>query len=290
MATPSPIVPTIRSGIGWRAPHRAAILDTRPAVGFLEVHAENHMSGRGRGELEPLRAQWPISVHGIGLSLGSAGGIDARHLDRLARLVAEIEPLFVSEHLSWSVDGDVYLNDLLPLPMTEEALAVVAPNVARAQDRLARPLLIENPSAYLRFAHSPIPEAEFLAELVRRTGCGLLVDVNNIFVTTHNTGGDAVAWMRALPPGAVAEIHLAGHAIADADGRPLLIDDHGSRVAPAVWALFATAVRLFPGAAPLIEWDTDLPELAVLLEEAAAADKRRDAALHHQDEGRDRAA
>jgi uncharacterized protein (UPF0276 family) len=279
MMAPLPIDASSGCGIGWRAPHRAAIQETRPAVGFLEVHAENHLGARSFAELEMLRAQWPISLHGVGLSLGSAEGIDERHLDRLASLVAHIHPYLVSEHLSWSVTGGVYLNDLLPLPMTEEALATVAVNVARAQDRLARPLLVENPSAYLRFVHSTIPEAEFLAELVRQTGCGLLCDVNNVFVTTSNTGGDPVAWLRALPAHAVAEIHLAGHTVVDADGEPLLIDDHASGVAPDVWALFETAARLFPRAVPLIEWDSDLPELAVLLDEAATADRRRDAVL-----------
>ena len=279
MMAPSPIDTSARCGIGWRAAHRAAIQETRPAVGFLEVHAENHMGARGLAELELLRTQWPISLHGVGLSLGSAEGLDGRHLDRLARLVERIHPDLVSEHLSWSVADGMYLNDLLPLPMTDEALTVVAANISRAQERLARPLLVENPSAYLRFAHSTIPEAEFLAEMVRRTGCGLLCDVNNIFVTTANIGGDPTAWLRALPAPAVAEIHLAGHTVAEADGEPLLIDDHSSRVAPAVWALFETAVRLFPHAVPLIEWDSDLPELTVLLDEAATADARRDALL-----------
>lgn len=279
MMAPLPIDASSGCGIGWRAPHRAAIQEIRPAVGFLEVHAENHMGARSFAELEMLRAQWPISLHGVGLSLGSAEGIDERHLDRLASLVARIRPCLVSEHLSWSVVGGVYLNDLLPLPMTEEALGAVAVNISRAQDRLARPLLIENPSAYLRFTHSTIPEAEFLAELVRRTGCGLLCDVNNVFVTTANTGGDPGAWLRMLPADAVAEIHLAGHTEADLDGEPLLIDDHASRVAPAVWALFETAVRLFPHAVPLIEWDSDLPELPELLDEAATANIRRGAVL-----------
>jgi uncharacterized protein len=247
------------------------------------VHAENYMGGgQTLSQLETLRALWPISVHGIGLSLGSADGLDGRHLDRLRGLVERIDPLLVSDHLSWSVEGGTYLNDLLPLPYTEEALLVVATNVDAAQTRLRRRLLIENPSAYLRFAQSTIPEHEFLGELARRTGCGLLCDVNNIYVTTRNLGGDPIEWLAALPADRVEEIHLAGHCVNDADGQSILIDDHGSRVAPAVWGLFDRATQLFPEAVPLIEWDTDLPELAVLIDEAETANRRRRNALSEE--------
>lgn len=266
------------AGIGFRTPHFAEIVATRPAVGFLEIHAENYMAGGGPAirQLETLRTNWPISVHGVGLSLGSSESIDARHLERLAALVGRIEPMLVSEHLSWSVAGGVYLNDLLPLPYTEESLAIVAANVERVQDRLRRRVLIENPSAYLRFADAQLSEAEFLVELASRTGCGLLFDVNNVYVTCANLGGEPEDWIDALPADAVAEIHLAGHTVTDADGVSILIDDHGSEVAPPVWALYERAVRRFPAAATLIEWDCNLPALPVLLAEARQADRRRD--------------
>jgi uncharacterized protein len=248
------------------------VLATRPAVGWLEVHAENYMSGGPPAYLlDAVRRDYPVSIHGVGLSLGSSDGIDAAHLERLAGLVERIEPCLVSEHLSWSVNGGAYLNHLLPLPYTEEALAVVSRNVARAQERLGGQLLVENPSSYLRFLDSSIPEAEFLAELSRRTGCGILCDVNNIFVSAHNVGLDMGGYLDALPADAVGEIHLAGYALNDADGHAVLIDDHGSRVAPPVWSLYAAALARFGPVPTLIEWDTDLPALPVLLEEAEVA-------------------
>src|SRR5215470_10664647 len=262
-------------GIGLRAPHVAEILQSRPAIGWLEVHAENYMGGGPAvRSLERLRADYPLSVHGVGLSLGSAEGIDRAHLERLARLVERLQPALVSEHLSWSVTGGAYLNHLLPLPYTAESLDVVCSNVARAQDRLGRSLLLENPSGYLRFRDSSIPEPEFLNLLARRTGCGLLCDVNNVYVTCANLGGSAVAWLDALDAAAVGEIHLAGHAVNDADGRTVLIDDHGSPVADPVWRLLEHALRLFGPTPALIEWDTDLPSLDVLLGESAKASDR----------------
>jgi uncharacterized protein (UPF0276 family) len=267
--------PVAGSGIGLRAAHVAEIMATRPAVGWLEVHAENYMGGGpGVRALERLRRDYPVSVHGVGLSLGTAGGLDRAHLERLAALVQRLEPVLVSEHLSWSVTGGAYLNHLLPLPGTEEALDVVADHVARVQDRLGRRVLVENPSSYLRFAHSPIPEPAFLDALTRRTGCGLLCDVNNIYVSARNLGGDPVAYLDALDPTTVAEIHLAGHTVNDADGHEILIDDHGSRVAPAVWNLHEHALACFGPVPTLIEWDTDVPPLAVLLDEAALAGAR----------------
>ena len=216
---------------------------------------------------------YPLSLHGVGLSLGSAEGIDRRHLGRLKTLVERVEPALVSEHLSWSVAGGVYLNHLLPLPYTEEALDMVSRNVDHVQSELGRPILVENPSLYLRFEESPIPEPEFLAELSRRTGCGLLCDVNNVFVSAHNLGWDADAYLDALPAKAIREIHLAGHARNDADGSAILIDDHGSRVADSVWALFQRALTRFGALPTLIEWDTDIPPLDVLLGEAREADR-----------------
>jgi uncharacterized protein len=268
----------MQTGIGLRAPHVDEIRATRPAIGWLEVHAENYMGGGPAVRaLERLRADYPLSVHGVGLSLGSAEGLDSRHLERLAALVERLQPALVSEHLSWSVVDGAYLNHLLPLPCTEETLALAAGHVARVQDRLGRRLLVENPSSYLRFEGSTIPEGEFLAALARRTGCGLLCDVNNIHVTCANLGGEPDAYLAALDPATIGEIHLAGHAVNDADGRPMLIDDHGSPVAPAVWRLYERALARFGPVPTLIEWDTDLPPLPVLLAEAAAAGRRLDA-------------
>lgn len=259
-------------GIGLRAPHVAEIIATPPPVGWLEVHVENYLGGGPAPRvLDAIRRAHPLSLHGVGLSLGSAEGLDRRHLERLAGLVRRIEPTLVSEHLSWSITGGAYLNHLLPLPYTEESLALVCRHVSQSQEALGRRLLIENPSSYLRFRHSPIPEPEFLGELARRTGCGLLCDVNNVFVTCHNLGQDPAAYLAALPSDAIGEIHLAGHSSNDVDGRIVLIDDHGSRVAPAVWALYEQAVRRIGPRPTLIEWDTDIPELPVLLEEAARA-------------------
>ena len=272
-------MPATRVGLGLRAPHVAEVIATRPAVGWWEVHAENYLGGGPAvRQLEAVRRDYSVAVHGVGLSLGSAEGLDERHLARLRALVARVEPALVSEHLSWSIAAGAYLNHLLPLPYTEESLALICRHVERTQAALGRRILVENPSSYLRFRHSPIPEPDFLAELARRTGCGLLCDVNNVYVSTWNFGLDAVAYLDAIPPAAVGEIHLAGHARNDADGRTVLIDDHGSRVAPAVWALYERALARFGPAPTLIEWDTDIPALGVLLDEAALAEPRLRAA------------
>jgi len=266
--------PPARAGIGLRAPHVAEVMATHPAVPWFEVHAENYLGGGpALRPLETVRRDYPIALHAVGLSLGSAEGLDERHLDRLRRLVERLDPFLVSEHLSWSVVGGVYLNHLLPLPYREETLALLCRHVDRAQEALGRRLLVENPSSYLRFSHSCIPEPEFLAELARRTGCGLLCDVNNIYVTCENLGLDPNAYVDALPPGTVGEIHLAGHSVNEAEGRPVLIDDHGSRVAEPVWVLFGRALARFGPAPTLVEWDTNLPALEVLLDEAQAADR-----------------
>ena len=222
--------------------------------------------------LDAIRRDYPISLHGTGLSLGSAEGLDPAHLARVRDVVERIEPGLVSEHLSWSVVGGHYLADLLPLPMTEEALATVCRHVEHAQAFLKRQILVENPSSYLQFRHSTIPEWEFLAHVARRTGCGILCDVNNIYVSACNHGWQASAYLAALPASAIGEIHLAGHAVRRLeDGRTLRIDDHGSRVAAEVWTLYAEALARFGAVPTLIEWDTEVPPMAVLLEEAAHA-------------------
>jgi uncharacterized protein len=263
------------AGIGLRFAHHELVLQARPAVAWFEVHAENFFGGGAqRRVLENVRRDYPLSLHGVGLSLGSAEALDGEHLQRLAALVRSVEPGLVSEHLSWSVVGGQYLADLLPLPMTEEALDVVCRHVEQAQAALQRRILIENPSTYLQFRHSSIPEWEFLAAVAQRTGCGLLCDVNNIFVSASNHGWDAHRYLQGLPAAAVEEIHLAGHAVRVLDdGSTLRIDDHGACVAAEVWALYVQALRHFGARPTLIEWDTDIPAFEVLLDEASQASR-----------------
>ena len=261
-------------GIGLRARHLEEVLAAHPPVPWFEVHAENYMGGgMTRRALEEIRRSYPISLHGVGLSLGSADGVDRQHLRRLRALVEWLDPAMVSEHLSWSSTGGVYLNHLLPLPYTEESCGTMCRHIDQAQGVLGRRILIENPSSYLRFRHSPIPEPEFLAELAHRTGCGLLCDVNNIYVTAQNLGLDPVVYLDALPSALVEEVHLAGHARNDAGGRTILIDDHGSPVSLEVWDLYRHAVARLGSFPTLIEWDTDIPPLAVLQDEAGRAER-----------------
>ena len=259
-------------GVGLRLPHMAEIAATRPQIGFLEVHAENYMAETlALDRLLELRRDYPVSLHGVALSLGSAEALDRGHLVRLKALIEQVEPVLVSEHLAWSATGGVYLNDLLPLPYTEASLDLFCRHVKEAQEGLGRRLLIENPSSYLRYRASQIPEAEFMTEIARRTGCGVLCDVNNIYVSAFNFGFDPIAYLQALPVEAIGEIHLAGHHAAE--GVDILIDDHGSRVAEPVWQLYAAALRRFGPVLTLIEWDTNLPALDVLLEEARRAEE-----------------
>ncbi|MFO1398155.1 MAG: DUF692 domain-containing protein [Burkholderiales bacterium] len=257
------------AGIGLRAPHVRHVLATRPAVPWFEVHSENYFADGGPAldALLRVRADYPVALHGVGMSLGSADPLDRAHLAKLARLAARVEPAVVSEHLCWSgVDGR-HFNDLLPLPYTEEALAHVCARVDEVQSALGRTILVENVSSYYAFPESTLPEYAFVAEVARRTGCGLLVDVNNIHVNAHNHGVDARAYLAALPPAAVAEIHLAGF---EARG-PLLVDTHGAPVAADVWALYRDAIARFGRVPTLVEWDTDVPAFAVLEREAATA-------------------
>ena len=263
-----------RAGVGLRFRHHREVLESHPAAAWFEVHTENYLGGGSAPAcLDAIRRGYPVSLHGTGLSLGSAEELDPAHLARVRELVERIEPALVSEHLSWSVVAGEYLADLLPLPMTEEAHEIVCRHVDQVQAHLKRRLLVENPSTYLQFRHSTIPEWEFLAQVAKRTGCGILCDVNNIYVSACNHGWDASAYLAALPPEAVGEIHLAGHSLRELEGgRTLRIDDHGSRVAPEVWALYAEALARFGPVPTLIEWDTDVPPLEVLMDEAARAD------------------
>jgi uncharacterized protein (UPF0276 family) len=261
-------------GLGLRAPHVREVLSTRPRIGWFEIHAENYFSGGpALAQLDAIRRDYPVSLHGVGLSLGSADGLSGAQLARLAELVRRSEPFLVSEHLSWSVADGAYLNDLLPLPYTEEALDVVAGNIDRTQETLGRRILVENPSRYLSYRHSTIAEPEFLNALVRRTGCGILCDVNNIFVNSRNLGFDAARYIASLDPAAIGEIHLAGHSRCERGGRTILIDDHGSEVTVLVWALYHLAIERFGLVPSLIEWDTDIPDFATLLAEARRAER-----------------
>jgi uncharacterized protein (UPF0276 family) len=263
-----PLLPT-GAGIGLRTPHVRQMLDERPAVSWLEVHCENYYvdGGPALAALERIRRDYPLSLHGVGMSLGSTDPLDRTHLAKLARLIERTEPAFVSEHLCWSGVGGRVLNDLLPLPYTEEALAHVCARVAEVQDFLGRTILVENVSSYLAFADATIPEWEFVAALARRTGCKLLCDVNNIHVNAVNHAFDADAYLAALPSEAIAEIHLAGFESTPA----CLVDTHGAPVAPPVWALYRRAIARFGPVPTLIEWDIDIPPLAILLAEAATA-------------------
>jgi hypothetical protein len=268
-------VSNCNAGIGLRLPHAAEVAVTRPQLGFIEVHAENYMAHTAAlNRLLEMRCDYPVSIHGVALSLGSAEQLDRIHLDRLKALIGLVEPVLVSEHLAWSAIGGAYLNDLLPLPYTEESLDFFCRHVGEAQETLGRRLLIENPSCYLRFRHSTIPEAEFLTETARRTGCGILCDVNNIYVSATNFGFDPIAYLDALPAAAISEIHLAGHH--PAEDVNVLIDDHGSRVAQPVWELYARALRRFGAVPTLIEWDTNIPPLEILLDEARHAQELAD--------------
>ncbi|MDP3673157.1 MAG: DUF692 domain-containing protein [Telluria sp.] len=269
-------------GIGWRHPHYGELLASRPALDFIEVHSENFFGegGAALALLHEAREHYPVSLHGVGLALGSATGVDPWHLEQLARLVTRIEPVRVSDHACFArgtIGGRaVHAADLLPIPFNRESLDVLAANVQRVQDRLARPLLLENLSAYIELAGSDRGETEFLAGLARRTGCRLLVDVNNIYVNALNAvirgdGRDPVfacrQWLDGIPADVVGEIHLAGHCAMD----DIVIDDHGSRVREEVWQLYRHALQRFGAVPALIEWDTAIPPLAVLLDEAQYA-------------------
>ncbi len=260
-------------GVGFKPEHFAAIRKDATGVGFFEVHAENYLGEGGlpHAQLSAIRSDFPLSIHGVGLSIGGARGLDADHLDRVRRLCDRYEPESFSEHLAWSSHGADYLNDLLPLPYTAETLTLVCDHVDRVQEVLGRRMLLENPATYLRFAQSTISETDFLAEVARRTGCGLLLDVNNVFVSCLNHGTDPYAWLAAFPLHLTAEIHLGGHDVEELPSGPLLIDSHGAPVADPVWALYAKVIEDAGPLPTLVEWDNDLPDWPVLAAEAARA-------------------
>lgn len=260
-------------GVGFKPEHFAAIRTGAAGIGFFEVHAENYLGAGGlpHAQLAAIRADFPLSIHGVGLSIGGARGLDADHLDRVRRLCDRYEPVSFSEHLAWSSHGAEYLNDLLPLPYTEETLSLVCDHVDQVQEVLARRLLLENPATYVQFAQSTIPETEFLTQVARRTGCGLLLDVNNVFVSCTNHRTDPRGWLAAFPLHLAGEIHLGGHDAEELPSGPLLIDSHGAAVADPVWALYAEIIAQAGPLPTLVEWDNDLPDWPVLAAEAARA-------------------
>lgn len=265
----------VSAGIGLRSAHHARVIDERPPIAWFEIHAENYFADGGPQLrlLEQVRSDYPLSVHGVGLGLGTADPLDHRHLRQLRRLVERFEPGLVSEHLCWCAIDGRHHNDLLPLPQTEEALRHCIERVLEVQDLLGRRIAIENVSSYVRLGNATLSEWEFVASLVRESGCALLLDVNNVYVNARNHDFDPRQYLRALPAEAVVEIHLAGHSVERHGSRELRVDTHGSRVCEEVWSLYRYALAHCGPVPTLIEWDTDVPALEVLLEEAATAQR-----------------
>jgi uncharacterized protein (UPF0276 family) len=264
-----------RAGLGLKHEHFAAVLDTLPALGFFEIHAENYMVAGGpfHHYLGLIREQYPLSLHGVGLSIGGEGPLDREHLARLATLIERYQPQCFSEHLAWSSHGPVFLNDLLPLAYDSATLQRVCEHVDQVQSTLKRPMLLENPSTYLQFQRSTLDETDFISEVIRRTGCGLLLDVNNVYVSCINHQRDPLSYIDSLPLHAVGEIHLAGFAEdADSLGERLLIDDHGAPIDNAVWQLYETVLARTGPVATLIERDNQVPAFSTLHAEARCAD------------------
>ncbi len=263
-----------RPGVGYKAQHFSSIIADATPVEWLEIHAENYMGDGGRplAQLRHLAERFPMSVHGVGLSIGGEGALDADHLARLKHLVGWLKPASFSEHLAWSTHDAAYMNDLLPLPYTAATLTRVADHIDQVQNALGRRMLLENPSTYLAFAETEMSEIAFLTEIARRTGCGLLLDVNNVFVSGTNQKQDPIAYIDAFPMDLVGEIHLGGHdEDADDQGAPLLIDSHGQAVVDPVWALYAHTIARAGAKPTLIEWDNDVPDWPVLAAEATRA-------------------
>jgi uncharacterized protein (UPF0276 family) len=271
------------TGIGLRLPHLAEVVATRPSVGWFEIHPENFLPNPHATELLlDITREYPVAIHTVGVSVGSAHGLEIDHLERFAKFVERLNPCLVSGHLAWSTAHGQYLNDLLPLPYTEETLRLVADQLARVENKLGRRYLLENPSSYVGFAHSTMTEVEFLGELVSRTGCHLLCDVSNVFVSGHNMGHDPYEYIDRLPSSAVRELHLGGFTREDDEvtpGHAVLIDTHAHRIDDAVWPLYAHALRRFGDAPTLIEWDNDIPTLAQLIGEAERTDRVRSQSL-----------
>jgi uncharacterized protein (UPF0276 family) len=281
---------TAHAGVGLRLPHLAEVVATRPSVPWLEVHPENFLANPHATELlMQLRAHYPISVHTVGVSIGSVSGIDWHHLRRVRAFIDLVDPMLVSGHLAWSTHDGEYLNDLLPLPFDDETLRVIAQHLEEVQEGLGRSYLLENPSSYVGFAESSLTEVQFLAELVRRTGCRLLCDVSNVHLSAHNMGYDAYAYIDAFPAEAVGELHLGGFTPEPDEATPggdVIIDTHATRVAEPAWDLYAHTLRRFGGRPTLIEWDNDLPDFSDLIAEARRADAIAGAVSGDEDKAR----
>lgn len=263
-------------GVGLKAEHLLKVTETKPDLAFFEVHAENYMTAGGNHMrfLDEVSDSYSLSVHGVGMSLGSAEGINSQHLKNFRRVIDRYQPWLVSEHLAWSVHDGHYLNDLLPLPLNEATLAVVSDNVSRMQDAIGRKILIENPSTYVAFKTTNIDEPEYLARLAERTGCGILLDVNNVYVSARNNGFDAEKYLARIPGDLVGEIHMAGHVVKQVDGAEIRIDDHGSSVIDDVWSLYRQTIERIGARPTLVEWDSNVPELPVLVAEAHKAQEQ----------------
>lgn len=267
-----------RAGVGLKPEHYDIILTTNPDIGWFEVHPENYMSAGGASHyyLEKIREKFPIALHGVGLSLGSANGLSNIHLNALKTLIDRYQPSLVSEHLSWSQFGSIALNDLLPVPYTQESLQLFSENIDRTQNLLQRQILVENPSSYFQLNYSTLSESEFLVTLARNTGAGILLDINNIYVSAYNHGFNSENYIANIPPELVGEIHLAGHSIQHIDNGKILIDDHGSEVISDVWSLYEFALQHIGNRPTLIEWDANIPEWPRLYDEAKMADRYLD--------------
>jgi uncharacterized protein len=288
VATDQPIATRLArsAGVGLRLPHLSEVAATAPSAAWFEIHPENFLANpHARELLQQIAGRYAISVHTVGVSIGSVDGIDRVHLARVKELVDEIDPVLVSGHLAWSTHQGAYLNDLLPLPYDEETLQVVSTHLHQVQEALGRPYLVENPSSYVGFGASTMTEVEFFAELVRRTDCRLLCDVSNVFLSGRNMGYDPYRYIDAFPAAAVGELHLGGFTPEPDEATPgaeILIDTHATVIAEPVWELYAYAVRRFGPTPTLIEWDNDMPSFATLLAEAGRADAVARAALYER--------
>ena len=263
----------VNAGLGLKPQHYIEILDKTLDIGWFEVHTENYMGAGGSPHfyLEKIRQDYPLSMHGVGLSLGSADGLDLEHLSGIKKAIDRYQPALVSEHISWSVANGVYLNDLIPIPYTPEALQIICDNVDQVQNFLGRQILVENPSSYLMYKSNTLKEPDFINEILAKTGCGLLLDVNNVYISCQNHGWDARDYLSRIKSESVMEIHLAGHSTKKWRGKTMLIDDHGSNVCNDVWKLYDFTLSLMGPKPTLIEWDTNIPSLMTLEQEAERA-------------------